>query len=229
MNTRLDQIDILRGIFFIPMFIYHIFSFYDLYKNTSITDNPIIKYMGYVRNLYIILAGYSVYLSWKYKKSDIEYYKTRFKRSIYIFILALTITLLSYYFFPNMSIKFGILHFIALGTLIITPLAHINMPIITMIALVCSIYLTYPSINPYIDTVTGAQIHFSAADWFPLQKYLKLLILGLLMAQLFYIKPYKAKNKIENIFKEMGKKSLELYYSHFVILLVIYYFLFANN
>jgi hypothetical protein len=43
MNTRLDQIDILRGIFFIPMFIYHIFSFYDLYNNTTLSDNPIIN------------------------------------------------------------------------------------------------------------------------------------------------------------------------------------------
>ena len=57
-QKRYDQIDILRGLFFIPMFIFHLFSFYELVNkfSTNLTSNKILTYFGYVRNLYIILA-----------------------------------------------------------------------------------------------------------------------------------------------------------------------------
>ena len=67
MSSRFEQIDILRGSLFIPMFIFHLFSFYDLTNNfrTDYSSSPYIKYFGYVRTIYIILAGYSLYLSYK--------------------------------------------------------------------------------------------------------------------------------------------------------------------
>ena len=73
-EKRYEQIDVLRGIFFIPMFIFHLFSSYDLIHNfkSNYSSNPLIKYLGYVRYLYIILAGYSVHLAWKNYKDKCE-------------------------------------------------------------------------------------------------------------------------------------------------------------
>ena len=133
MSTRFDKIDIIRGLFFIPMFIYHLFSFYDLTSlfKTNWADIPIIKNLGYVRNLYIILAGFSVYLSYKSyqakkeKNKDIQssdFFKTRLYRTLGVAKYALIISIISHYLFPTYGIKFGILHFIALGTLFISPI-----------------------------------------------------------------------------------------------------------
>lgn len=230
MNLRFEQFDILRGLFFIPMFIFHLFSMYDLTKRTNLTDIPFIHSLGLVRNLYIILAGFSVYLSYKAytKKKDTakDFYYMRLKRSIMIAFHALLITIVSHYLFPQYGIKFGILHFIALGTLIITPLVHMNNVIITLISLYISTIWKFPKINQLLDTISGASVHFSMADWFPIQKNMKLIILGLLLAQIFmkYINAYKSKEtKVEQELKWMGENSLELYTSHFVIIMIIYW------
>lgn len=233
MKIRFDQFDILRGMFFIPMFIFHIYSFYDLTNNwnTSLAKNPFIHFLGYVRDLYIILAGFSVYLSWRNNKNKNkkEFLINRYERSINILKYAIVITILSHFLYPDKGIKFGILHFIALSTLIISPLAMIDLPIITIIVLLISIYgmNLIPSINPLIDTITGASIHYSTADWFPLNKKLYLIIIGLLFGQIItqHIKPYQTNNKILNIFKFMGTNSLELYTSHFIIIMITYWIL----
>ena len=158
MNLRFEQFDILRGLFFIPMFIFHLFSIFDLTKKTNLTDIPFIHSLGLVRNLYIILAGFSVYLSYKAylnkdstKKSIKNFYYLRFKRSIIIGIHALIITILSHYLYPQFGIKFGILHFIALSTLLITPLVHMNNIIITLITLYISTIWDFPKINIFLD------------------------------------------------------------------------------
>lgn len=235
MNNRFEQFDILRGLFFIPMFIFHLFSFYDLNKQTDLTDNSIIHSLGLVRNLYIILAGFSVYLSYKAylnkettNKSIKDFYNMRLKRSMIIGVHALIITIISHYLHPQYGIKFGILHFIALSTLLITPLVHLNNVFITLFAFYISTIWSFPKINPFLDTITGASVHFSMADWFPIKKNMKLILLGLLLAQIFmkYIKVYKAKdNRIEQELKWMGENSLELYTSHIVIIMIVYWLL----
>ena len=86
MDYRFEQFDILRGSLFIPMFIFHLFSFYDLTNHfgTNYTSIPIIKYLGHVRTIYIILAGYSVYLSYKSTKNK-ENFVIHEKKSEFVF------------------------------------------------------------------------------------------------------------------------------------------------
>lgn len=243
MPKRYDQIDILRGMFFIPMFIFHLFSFYDLVHNfkTDYSSYPLIKYLGYVRNLYIILAGYSVHLAWLNYKKKCEEKKE--KASIYGFVYykfthmktliacALLITVISHLLIPEYGIKFGILHFIALGTLLITPIATFDSAIITVIVGVVWLYITtnnlIPYSNPIINTITGKYIYWSTADYFPLNKNLILIIGGLLAGQVItpIIKPISS----ESIFKTIGQNSLELYTSHFIIIFILYWILAKNK
>jgi uncharacterized membrane protein len=236
-KKRYDQIDILRGLFFIPMFIFHLFSVYDLTKNftTKLTSNNILKFFGYVRNLYIILAGYSLYLSWESYQENIKinkqestifgFIKYRLARSTTIAFHALLITILSHLLFPSYGIKFGILHFIALGTLIISPVATFNNSNITFLFSVIWLYITnnnlIPMSNPVVNTITGKFFHYSAADYFPLNKNLILLIIGLFLGQTIH--PKLKSMTSNNIFKFIGQNSLELYTSHFIIIMIIYW------
>ena len=236
-KKRFSQIDILRGLFFIPMFIYHLFSMYDLTNNfnTKLTSNEFLSFIGNVRNLYILLAGYSIYLSYKsYKESNknsniFGFIKYRFLRSGTIAMHALLITVLSHFLYPDYGIKFGILHFIALGTLLLAPIAALDSPTITLIFGGIWLYITYNNLIPYsnqvINTITGRFIHYNAADYFPLNTKLILLIYGLFLGQVIHPKLKASKNDKISILEEIGKNSLELYTSHFVIIMIVYYIL----
>jgi uncharacterized membrane protein len=234
-EKRYDQIDILRGWFFIPMFIYHLISAYDLTHRfkTDYSSNQWIKYLGWVRNLYIILAGYSVHLAWvNYKTNSTKptilgFIKYKLSRTWSILKAAFLITVVSHILFPDYGIKFGILHFIALSTLIITPIAALDSPSITVMFGAIWLYINsnnlIPFSNPIVNTITGKFIHWSAADYFPLNKNLILVIGGLLLGQILtpWIKPLGS----SSIFKTLGKNSLELYTSHMIIILIVYHIL----
>jgi uncharacterized membrane protein len=221
--SRYDQFDILRGIFFIPMFIFHLFSLYDLQFSTTTSQQPIIQFLGNVRLLYLTLAGLSLYMAVKDQASI--FFSKRFSRSFHLGLYALFLTIISHILYPTNGIKFGILHMIALGTLLISPIAYANSIPLTAACLVLSILVGMPSVNKTVDTIFGGSVPYLSADWFPLNKYLRYLLLGLLIGQIVVprIPSYHATQKVESGFVWMGTHSLELYVSHVIILMVIYY------
>ena len=226
--TRIDIIDKIRGFSFIPMFIFHIFSTYDLVNlfSTHTSGHPVIEFLGLIRNVYILLVGVSLALSTKKHEDKKDYYFMRLKRSIHIFFHALIITIITHYLFGNIGIKFGVLHFIALGTLLLSPIAD-NIYLI-LLFFVLSLVITYPKINPFFDTITGAKIHYSTPDWFPLNSKLPLMIGGLIIGHLLYSKTDKIKKEEKDklsILEWMGKHSLELYTGHIIGLIIIFYLL----
>ena len=236
-KKRYSQIDILRGLFFFPMFIFHLFSMYDLTNNfnTSVTSNKLLVFIGNVRDLYILLAGYSVYLSYQsFKESNkdatiINFIKYRLSRSGTIAIHALLITVVSHYLYPNFGIKFGILHFIAVGTVLLAPITALDSPAITFMIGAIWLYITsnnlIPNSNEVINTITGKFIHYNMADYFPLNKKLILLICGLFLAQVIHPKLKPSDDDKTSVLEEIGKNSLEFYTSHFIIIMIAYYIL----
>lgn len=239
MSGRLDWIDISRGIFFFPMLIYHIFSIYDTTTGTIYSQKPIIHFLGNVRLLYIILAGISLYLASIKPQSIGAFLKKRWDRSYHIAYYALALTVLTYFLYPSKMIRFGILHFIALATLLVSPIAYVNSIPLTAACFIISIWISHgnliPAISKPIDVVTGGSVPYSSMDWFPLTRYLPYLLFGLLVAQLFELgkedDKVTAKDK-ETPYRQiewMGKKSLELYAAHVIILMVVYYVLFHPN
>jgi uncharacterized membrane protein len=226
---RYLTIDKLRGVSFIFMFIFHIFSIYDystLFRS-NISGSNTLQFIGLVRNIFIILAGISMTLSFKNSKiKNKNFYISRVNRSAEIMANAVIISVLTHILTPDLGVKFGILHFIGLGTLITSPL--VQSELLTIIALVASVIFKFPVINKYIDTITGASIRYSTVDWFPLNKNLPLLIFGILLGQTIFNYVHEEKmneNENENILSWIGKNSLPLYTLHFVIFCSVYFFL----
>ena len=172
--ARSYTIDNLKGIAFLLMLIYHICSVWDL--TTGITEYkkiPVIDYMGIIaRTLFILLAGYSINSS--YKKHKESFFSERIKRSFTILGHALIMTILTYILYPDKYIRFGILHFIFLATLVSPLLAPYKN--ITLIIFIISILIDYPRVNSTRDTITGAYIHNSMIDWFPLNKNIPIIL-----------------------------------------------------
>jgi uncharacterized membrane protein len=237
MSGRLDWIDISRGIFFFPMLIYHLFSIYDTNTGTMYSQKPVIHFLGNVRLLYIILAGISLYLTSIKPQPISAFLKKRWKRSYHIAFYALALTVLTYFLYPSNMIRFGILHFIALATLLVSPIAYANSVPLTGFCFIISLWLgdLIPSISKPIDVVTGGSVPYISMDWFPLKRYLPYLLFGILIAQLFGIGDDVHEHTEENKktpyrqLEWMGKKSLELYAAHVIILLVVYYVLFRSS
>jgi len=239
--NRYSSIDILRGLSFFPMFIFHFFSGYDLVHSTNLSKNKLIFFFGLVRNLYLILAGVSLAISAKKLNKDDNslikidkdelknYFINRFKRSGQILLHGLILTVITHILFPDQGIKFGILHFIAFSTLLLSPIAISQT--LTIIVLFISIFVKFPIINSFFDTITGAEIHYSTIDWFPLNKNLPLMLIGILIGHVAFNNNNKNKNNNKNntdketMLEWIGKNSLYLYTSHMVIILIVYYYL----
>ena len=65
-----------RGIAFILMFKYHIFVFLYALTGYNYLDNKYLDVIGFVaRNIFILLVGVSLYLSYKNSKNITEYKK----------------------------------------------------------------------------------------------------------------------------------------------------------
>lgn len=211
---RYEYLDSIRGLLFIPMLIYHIVVFMDLKNGTKYGENVFIDMIGNVRLIYIFVAGISIYLYYQ-KKKDLsikDYIDDRMCKSKNIILYALIITIVSHVLFPTIGIKFGILHFMFLGTLIVGILLKlkINLPVV----MICCYILSQGN---NVNLILGPLSSYSSMDWFPILTYLPLLISGTIFGTLIHKKNYDIK---ENVFSWMGKHSLELYFSHFIFLLI---------
>jgi uncharacterized membrane protein len=145
-----------------------------------------------------------------------------------IFVLsmyALLITVISHFLYPDYGIKFGILHFIALGTLLLAPVAALDSPTITLIVGGIWLYITsnnliplarghspfglnLPYSNEIINTITGKFVHYNTADYFPLNTKLILLICGLFLAQVIHPKLKPSDDDKTSVLEEIGKNSV---------------------
>jgi len=230
------SIDNLRGIAFLLMVFQHIFYIYDVSTNytTSYRDIGIVDTSGIIsRYLFILLAGYSIYLTYKKQdispmesiriseattKNNINKFNKRVKRSFEIFEHAILITMVTYLLYPDKFVQFGILHFLALGTLLVSFVAPNK--IATIIALIISLFAYYPVTGTFADIITGAHANGLMMDWFPLNKWLPVLLSGLVIGQHIDIKlPILEFN---NMITNIGKNSLNLYTIHLIGLLVMF-------
>jgi len=219
---RINTIDNLRGIAFILMVFQHMFYFYDVSMNytTSYSLIDFIALAGLIsRTLFILLAGYVI----GYKKTSIE---KRAKRSGEILLHAVLITLVTYFLYPDYFIRFGILHFLAVGTLLVSVLAPNKM--ITILVLLITLFIKIPTIHPYVDLMTGSVKLANSMDYFPLQSWLPVLLIGLLLGQNIDLNKLVVLD-FNNTITDIGKNSLNLYTIHVIILLVFYKLLNKNK
>jgi len=233
-------IDNLRGIAFIFMIIHHIFYFKDASNEyiTSYADNIFVKSSGTIaRTLFIFLVGLSLSLDYNKKnnnknnnnKNKKNIITKRLNRSLEIFVNALIITFVTYMYFPNYFIRFGVLHFISLASLLGT--YFIDKKKLTFISILFFLLIKPMSVNnSIIDLITGGKVNYNMMDYFPLFPWFGLVLMGIFFGQTTNLskienKLSKINNKIfnkNNFLTKIGKNCLNLYTMHIVLLIIIY-------
>lgn len=243
---RYGIIDLGKGIAIILMIFFHIFYFPNVYGYEEFQWNTLsLRIIAKIAQfIFITFAGINIYLSYhsnKEKNKDKDYYKIFIKKHLTrifkLSIIALSLSFFSYLIFGELWIKFGILHFMALGSLLVTPYIDnqmINIFVIFLI-LLFKIYnkklrQIFYFIPPKIAFISGLYTSYPSMDHFPLIPWLALMSIGLLIGK--YIVTLKNKelidnkNKNKNIISKslswIGKNSLEIYIVHWIILYVFF-------
>ncbi len=198
MSTRLPFPDTLRGLAVLGMIVFHVFFILNYFGlATYDTSSGIWLVLGqFVRVTFIGLVGVSLYLS------DAPYRK-HFFRGLKILFCALLVTLVTYFFAHSEFVRFGILHLIGIGVLLLAPFS--NSRNISLVLGILSLLLTYLLPNfPYLPGL----------DYFPIFPWISIIFFGIFLGPFFR----KINFKIPAV-NFLGRHSLLIYMIHIPIII----------
>ena len=238
---RYKEIDILKGLAVILMIIYHLFYFPNMYGFKEIEYNTIpLKCIARIAQvIFITCVGinlvFSFYNSKEKNESKKKYYQKNIYRVIKLCFYALFMTFFTFFVFGDSFVRFGILHLIALSSLLLFPFID-NLNIIRMIlSLIIILYILIKS-NPKLFTtlipsniapIFGFYFTYPSIDHFPLIPWLSLICFGILIGHKIYknritISDDLKKTKTSKFLQKTGEYSLEIYMIHWLVIYLIF-------
>jgi uncharacterized membrane protein len=244
---RYTEIDIIKGVAVIFMIIFHGFYFPNQYGFKEIKyDTDTLKVIAKIAQIiFIISVGINLHLSKRSslnnKETNEEYIQKSFKRIIKITILAIFMSIFTKFIFGEKYVKFGILHFIAISSLLLFNFT--DNKIIIQVLLVGCFFFYYLSLqNPnFFDAIPsklsfilGFNKNYQSMDHFPLLPWIILILIGILLGNI--LSDYKIKSIVNEIDKKpilrnlelLGNKSLEIYAIHWVVLYIFFSIIYSN-
>ena len=242
--ARYEEIDILKGIAVILMVIFHIFYLGNHmgFKKIDASGNFLYMMAKIAHLTFIFMAGINLFISKnKNKDNKNKFYKNNILRSTKLLIYGLIITIITYYLFGEAKyVKFGILHFISIA--IILSLFIADKLYIAIVILIIFVFLQmytknrnkFSSIcskNPVICFIMGIygnyNGHIGSMDHFALIKVYPIFFSGIIIGNLLYKKSREIKkkkpNKLLDILAWTGKKSLQIYLIHWIVIFIVLY------
>ena len=214
-SRRIWEIDFLRAIAVILMVTFHVI--FDLKEFAGIAINyqsGLWYWVGKVSALmFLFLAGISSGFS-----------KNSVKRGMRILLVAVVITFVTYIFFREQYIRFGMLHLLGVGMILFPLFKRMNniLLIISAAAIAFTAVLIKGTLAdtslllPFGVSYKG----FVSLDYYPISPYLSVFILGVLAYKIYYCKSesfFKFNYENEYI-SVISKNSLGIYLIHQPIL-----------
>jgi len=232
---RIHEIDLLKGLAVISMCFFHVFfiaHYLNIRRRNDMYSGVIGFSARFAHFLFIFLAGLNLYISCMKSRSIHEYHTKQCKRAILLFIGGIYMTVISYLAFPRQFVRFGILHFIAISSLILQFVAP-SLEMTLALCFICRLLYVYRSQYPesfykypHLSTVLGVRCHYNTLDLFPLLKWIPLSALGILTGHLLYGSNIMHRNNGGILTREVpvlswiGKNSLWIYLVHFPVIYV---------
>ena len=219
-KERIGLIDFFRGLLIIGMVIYHLgYTISEIYRVDINFINPVTYYIQLIGvSLFILLCGIASNFS-----------RNNLKRGIKMFALALLITLVTYFYNPSFYIKFGILHFLGVATILyhfyqkftyqsLIFLLFITISITLVIAQIDVTHNYFFPIGLYTDS-------FTSSDYVPIFGFIIPFVIGNIIGK--YLKPRNwPKTRVDNnVITTIGKHGLIIYILHQPIIIGVLYFI----
>ncbi|HBF78219.1 MAG TPA: hypothetical protein DDX02_10360 [Clostridiaceae bacterium] len=227
-KKRIWEVDALRFIAIILMLIYHLVFDLKEYLNVDVNYEEFHWYIIGISSaiIFMFISGVSSGLS-----------KNPIKRGVQVLACGMLITLVSFIFFKDMYIRFGILHFLGVCMIISPALRKMDNLTLLLIGLVCvitGIYIENITINiPYLLPLGFKYRGFHSFDYYPLIPYLSVYILGILVFRNYYKerKSIFKKELYSNFIRKISEKSLFIYLIHqpiYYALILLYKYVFSS-
>lgn len=222
-KNRITEIDFLRGIAIILMIIFHlIVDLKDFYHyNLDYLTGFWYLEGKFSAILFILLCGVSSTLS-----------KNSIRHGIIVFLWALFLTIITYFYNKNCFIWFGILHF--LGISLLSANLVKNLPI-TWLSIISSSSIILGTLfserfiaNPYLFPIGLVNSTFISLDYYPLFPWYGVFLLGIIMGKRFYgtkkkLSNFQAYPSFTKPILLLGQHSLMIYLIHQPLLLALLY------
>lgn len=186
-------------------------------------DSGFIYYLGKAAaSMFIFISGISCTLT-----------RNNVKKGVILIFWALLVTAVTYVAVPGSNIFFGILHLLAVSTLLFPIFSRINpyllLPLgtIIIISYLFTAKITMP--NNFLLPLGLLGENFSSVDYYPLLPWFGPFLYGIALGKLKYkerksLFPFKPSGK--NFLDLLGQHSLTIYLLHQPILLVMLYTIF---
>ncbi|MEP0518709.1 MAG: heparan-alpha-glucosaminide N-acetyltransferase [Hyphomicrobiales bacterium] len=232
---RLHTIDALRGVALFAMIVFHASWNVDFFGFAHLGVLSHTGWVWFARGIagsFIFLAGVSFVLADRAGQDK----KSRWRRILKIAIAATAVSIVTYSIFPDSFVYFGILHHIALASLLAWPLLRLNSVFLAVVAVgLVLVHETY--VLPFSQTRWLAWIGLSenvppANDYVPLLPWFAVFVTGLAVGQTLTLQAtvLKVLSNSYRWFKPlvwMGKRSLIIYLLHQPILFGMAFGLFS--
>lgn len=191
MYGRYFEVDAARGVALILMIIYHIL--FCLYFLTDLIPwfNPVTYSGAPIAFLFISIAGLSLILSVGRETDIRKSAKKLFFRGLYILVFAGVVTLVTWIFYPQGFVVFGVLHLIGCGTILAIPFTVLKLRwyVPAVFGLICLL------LNPIVSVLRGpaflvpfgiTYLGFYTVDYEPLIPWFGIMLLGIAAGLILY-------------------------------------------
>ncbi|TBR40940.1 DUF1624 domain-containing protein [Marinomonas agarivorans] len=218
-NSRSTFLDAYRGCAVLLMIVFHLC--WDLrafdYLEYSLKSPFWVSFRAIIMTLFITAIGWSAYLSYR---TSIRW-NAFLTRHIKLLLCATAISLATYLAFPDHWIFFGILHFILLASIIITPVSQRPWLSVGIGVTLLSIYFFNDDINAFsfhrylthtfhLPTYTLDFVH--PLPWFAV------VFFGPLLGHLGLHNIRLPENRVSTLFALAGRYALVIYLCHQLVL-----------
>ncbi|MBS3736982.1 MAG: heparan-alpha-glucosaminide N-acetyltransferase [Candidatus Bipolaricaulota bacterium] len=233
-KERFEEIDFVRGLAVVFMIAYH--AMFDLriagFLDLQIGSFPFEVFANVTAGTFFSVVGISLYISFSRTKKEGYGKNYRLKkysvRGIKLLGWGATVTVITYFLFPDMVILFGALHFIGVsvmlgyGALELTKGWKKFYRFTFLITIITAVFLISGSVrnlrvdNPIFLWLGIVPHEFQSLDYFPILPWFGLVVSGLILGEVLYP---RGSRRWE--FYRIGNSPLELLGRH---ALVVYFF-----
>lgn len=231
-KTHFEILDVMRGFAILLMFIYH-FSFdldyYGFIQQNFTTDQFWINFRTVIVACFLTIVGISLYLASYHGLNK----KSFQRRLLLLVIYSALVSLASWVMYPSAMIFFGILHFIAIASvlgLLFVRLGRINLILGIMLIIMAQI-IKHPFFDQPLLQWFGLMTKLpTTVDYVPLLPWFGVVLIGIYLGQIISMLPknswfirWQSQHVSSRLLAFGGRHSLHIYMLHQPLFLGILY------